>query len=110
VVLSKGREVVEPSYSRVRGVAAKVTDKKENSDNHGRVNWVSKIEQHYPSWVNWVSENSNLDRQADRVGRVSPRSSMDQRTDQASRVYRVSRVSSTEQKIGGSSHVANTEV
>jgi hypothetical protein len=60
VVLSQGREVVEPSYSRVRGVATKVTDKKENSDNHGRVNWVSKIEQYYPSWVNWVSCNTHF--------------------------------------------------
>jgi hypothetical protein len=49
VVLSKGREVVGPSYSRVIGVAAKVTDKRENSSNHGRVNQVRKTEQHYPS-------------------------------------------------------------
>jgi hypothetical protein len=49
VVLSKGREVVGPGYSRVTGVAAKVTDKSENSGNHGRVNRVSKTEQHYSS-------------------------------------------------------------
>jgi hypothetical protein len=52
VVLSKGREVVGPGYSRVTGVAAKVTDKRENSGNHGRVNQVSKTEQHYPSQAN----------------------------------------------------------
>jgi hypothetical protein len=49
VVLSKGHEVVGPGYSRVTGVVAKVTDKRENSGNHGRVNWVSKTEQHYLS-------------------------------------------------------------
>jgi hypothetical protein len=46
VVLSKGREVVGPGYSRVTGVAANVTDKTENSGNHGRVNRVDKMEQH----------------------------------------------------------------
>jgi hypothetical protein len=60
-----------------------------------------------------------MDQQADRVGRVSlvgrvtqvgPISNMDRRTYQASWVDRVSRVSSTEQKIGGSSRVANTRV
>jgi hypothetical protein len=77
VVLSKGREVVGPGYSRVTGVAAKVTDKRENSGNHVRVNRVGKTEQHYPSRV---SQNSNTDRQADRVGqatRVSPNRSME---------------------------------
>jgi hypothetical protein len=34
VVLSKDHEVVGPSYLRVIGVAAKVTDKRENSGNH----------------------------------------------------------------------------
>jgi hypothetical protein len=80
VVLSKGREVVGSGYSRVSGVAAKVTDKKENSGNHGRVKRVSKIEQHYMSRVNRVSQNSNTDWQADWVGRVtriSPSSSKD---------------------------------
>jgi hypothetical protein len=52
VVLSKGREVIIPGYSRVIGVAAKVANKKENSGNHGRVNRFSKTEQHYLSWVN----------------------------------------------------------
>jgi hypothetical protein len=64
VVLSKGREVVGLGYSTVTGVAAKVTDKKENLGIHGRVNRASKTEQHYPSRV---SQNSNTDRQADRV-------------------------------------------
>jgi hypothetical protein len=63
VVLSKGREVVRLGYSRVIGVAAKVTDKREKSGNHDQ--------------VNWVSQNSNTDRQGDRVGRVSPNSSTD---------------------------------
>jgi hypothetical protein len=116
VVPSKGCEVVGQGYSRVIGVAAKVMDKKENLGNHGRVNRVRKIEQHFPSRVNRVSQNSNMDRQVDRVGRVnwvgqvtrvSPSSSMDQRTDQASRV---NRVGSTEQEIGGSSRVANMKV
>jgi hypothetical protein len=87
VVLSKGREVVGLGYSRVTGVAVEVTDKKENSGNHGRVNRVSKTEQHYLSRVNRVSQNSNMDRQADRVGqvtRVSPTNNTGQRTDQAS--------------------------
>jgi hypothetical protein len=52
VVQSKGHEVVRPGYSRVTGVTVKITDKRENSGNHGRVNRVSKTEQHYPSWVN----------------------------------------------------------
>jgi hypothetical protein len=54
VVLSKGHEVVGPGYLRVTGVAAKVTDKSNNLDNHDQ--------------VNQVSQNSNMDRQADRVG------------------------------------------
>jgi hypothetical protein len=66
VVLSRGREVVGPSYLRVTGIAAKVTDKRESSD--------------YPSRVNQVSQNSNTDRQADRIGQatqVSPNSNTD---------------------------------
>jgi hypothetical protein len=62
VVLSKGREVVRPGYSRVTGVAAKVMDKKENLGNHSRVNRVSKTEQHYPSWVIWVSRVGHVTR------------------------------------------------
>jgi transketolase N-terminal domain/subunit len=57
VVLSKGHEVVGPGYLRVTGVAGKVTDKRENLGYHDR--------------VNRVSQNSNTDQQADRVGRVS---------------------------------------
>jgi hypothetical protein len=79
----QGHEVVGPGYSRVTGVAANVTNKRENSGNHGRVNRVSKTEQHYPSWVNQVSQNSNTDRQVDWVGqatRVFPNSSTDQLT------------------------------
>jgi hypothetical protein len=80
VVLFKGREVVEPSYLRVIGVATKVTDVREKLCNHRRVNQVRKTEQHYPSRVNWVSQNSNMDRQADQVvqaTRVSPNSITD---------------------------------
>jgi hypothetical protein len=104
VVLSKGHEVVKPGYSRVIGVAAKVTDKREILGNQDR--------------VHWVSQNSNTDWQADRVGRVSwvgqftrvsPYSNTDRRTDQGSWVNWVSRVDNTEQKKGGSSHVANME-
>jgi hypothetical protein len=80
VVLSKGHEVVGSGYSKVTDVAANIMNKRENSGNQGRVNRISKIKQHYPSRVNRVSQNSNTDRQADRVGqvtRVSPNSSMD---------------------------------
>jgi hypothetical protein len=107
VVLSKGHKVVGPSYSRVTGVAANVTDKRENLVNHCRVNRVSKMEQHDPSWV---SQNSNADYQADRVGRatwVIPNSSADRLTDQVSWV---SQVGNTEHKKGGSIRVANTGV
>jgi hypothetical protein len=88
VVLSKGREVVGTGYSSVTGVAAKVTDKSKNSDNH--------------DWVNQISQNSIMDRHADQVSRVgqvtrvSPNSSTDQWTDQVSQVNRVSRVDNTE--------------
>jgi hypothetical protein len=56
----------------VTGVAAEVTNKSENLGNHDR--------------AKWVSQNINMDRQADWVGRVSwvgqvtqvsPNSSMD---------------------------------
>jgi hypothetical protein len=57
--------VVRLGYLRVTSVATKVTFKKENSGNHSRFNRVSKIEQHYPSRV---SQNSNMDQQADQVG------------------------------------------
>jgi hypothetical protein len=116
VVLSKGCDVVRPGYLRVRDVATKVMDKRENLGNHDRVNRVSKMEQHYPRWVNQVSpnsstdrqtdqvsQNSNMDRQADRVGRVSPNCCMDRWIDQ------VSRVGYTEQKKGDSNCVANME-
>jgi hypothetical protein len=42
VVLSKGYKLVRPGYSRVTGVAALVSDKKENSGNHGRLNRISQ--------------------------------------------------------------------
>jgi hypothetical protein len=42
VILSMGHEVVGSSYSMVTGVAAQVTDKKENSGKHGQVNRVSQ--------------------------------------------------------------------
>jgi hypothetical protein len=80
VVLSKGREVVRPGYSRLTGAAAKVTDRGENSDNPSQVNRVSKTEQRYLSRVN---QDSNTDRQADRV---SQENSTDRQADQVSRV------------------------
>jgi hypothetical protein len=70
--------VVRLGYSRVTGVATKATGKIENSGNHDQ--------------VNRVSQNSNTDWQADRVGRVgqvtrvSPNSSTDRWTDHVSRV------------------------
>jgi hypothetical protein len=51
VVLSKGHEVGGLGYSRFTGAATKVMDTGENLDNSSRVNRVSKMEQHYPSWV-----------------------------------------------------------
>jgi hypothetical protein len=62
VVLSKGRQVVGPGYSRLTGAAAKLTDRGENLGNPSRVNRVSKMEQHYPSWVSRVSQNCSTDR------------------------------------------------
>jgi hypothetical protein len=59
VVLSKGHEVVKLGYSRLTGATAKVTNRRENSSNPSQVNWVSKMEQHYPSQV---SQNSSTDR------------------------------------------------
>jgi hypothetical protein len=84
VVLYKGREMVGPGYSRATGVAAKVMNKRENLGNHGRVNRIIKMEQYYPSRVNRVSQNSNMDHQADQVGqatRVSPNNITDRRID-----------------------------
>jgi hypothetical protein len=87
VVPSKGREVVGLGYSRLTGAAANVTDRGENSGNPGRINQVSKTEQHYPILVSQVSQNSSTDQRAGRVTRVG----------------------NMEQKIGGSSWVANME-
>jgi hypothetical protein len=67
VVLSKGRKVVGPGYSRLTSAALKVMDKGENSGNPGQVNRVGKTEQHYPSRVSRVG----------RVSRVSQNSSTD---------------------------------
>jgi hypothetical protein len=80
-VLPKGREVVGPGYSRLSGAAAEVMHKGENSGNPNRVNWVSKTEQRYPSWVN----------QTDRVSQIGQDSRPDQRTDQVSRVANTER-------------------
>jgi hypothetical protein len=62
VVLSKGCEVLGPEYSRLIGAAAKVTDRGENLGNSSRVNRVSRTEQHYPSRVSQVNQNSSVDR------------------------------------------------
>jgi hypothetical protein len=119
VVLSKGREVVGLGYSRLIGGATKVTDRGEDSGNPSRVTWVSKTEQHCPSWVSRVRQNSNTDRQTDRDSRVGQNSNTDQQTDWVSQnsstdqwadqVSRVNRVGYTEQKMGGSSQVAKME-
>jgi hypothetical protein len=100
VVLSKGREVVGPGYSRLTSDAATVTDRGENLGNPSLVNWVSKTKQHYPSRVSQVSQDNSMDRQADRVsqGRSTDRWAV-----------RVSRVGNTLKKMGGSSLVANTK-
>jgi transketolase N-terminal domain/subunit len=58
VVLSKGHEVVRLGYSRLKGAAAKVTNRGENSGNSSRVNQVGMMKQHYPSQVN---QNSSTD-------------------------------------------------
>jgi predicted RNA-binding protein with PUA domain len=62
VVMSKGCEVVGLGYLRLSGVAAEVMHKGENSGNPNRVNQVSKMEQHYPSWVNRTDRISQIDR------------------------------------------------
>jgi hypothetical protein len=90
ILVSKGHEVVRPSNSRLTGAAGKVTDMGENLGNHSRVNQVSKMEQHYLSWVSRVSQGNNTDRQADWV---SQNSSTDRRADQ---VNQVSGVGNTE--------------
>jgi hypothetical protein len=90
VVLSKGREVVWPGYSRVTDVATKVTNMRENSGNHDWVNRVGKTEQHYPSRVNRVSPNNNMDR---RIDGVSQNSYMDRQVDWVGRVGQVTQVS-----------------
>jgi hypothetical protein len=105
VVLSKGCEVVRPGYWRLTSAAAKVMDRGENLGNPSRVNWVSKTEQHY---LSQVSQDNNTDQQADRVSWVSQNSSMNRWADRVSRVNCVSRAGNMEQKIGGSSQVANT--
>jgi hypothetical protein len=97
VVLSKGREVVGPGYSRLTSDAATVTDRGENLGNPSLVNCVSKTKQHYPSRVNQVSQDNSTDRQADRVSRVSQGRSTDRWA------VRVSRVGNTLKKMGGSS-------
>jgi hypothetical protein len=76
--MSKGHEVVGPGYSRLTGAVTEVTDRGVNSGNPSRVNQVSKMEQHYPSWVSWVSQDNSTDRQADQVSRVIQNSSTDQ--------------------------------
>jgi hypothetical protein len=76
-----------PDYSRLTSAAAKVTDRGQNLSNSSCVNQVSKTEQHYPSGVSRVNQNSSADRRAGQV----------------------SRVGNTEQKIAGSCRVANTE-
>jgi transketolase N-terminal domain/subunit len=81
VVLSKGHQVAGLGYSRLIGSATKVIDRGEISSNPNWVNWVSKMEQHYPSRV---SQGNSTDRQADRVSRVSQNSSKDQRADRVS--------------------------
>jgi transketolase N-terminal domain/subunit len=78
VVLSKGHQVAGLGYSRLISSAAKVIDRGEISSNP---NWVSKMEQHYPSRV---SQGNNTDRQADWVSQVSQNSSKDQRADRVS--------------------------
>jgi hypothetical protein len=109
VVLPKGGEVVGPGYSRLIGVATKVTDRGEILCNPSGVNRVSKTEQHYPSRVSQVSQDNSTDRQADWVSQVSQNSSIDRWADQVSRVNQAREVANTEQKIGGSSQVANME-
>jgi hypothetical protein len=102
-VLSKVHEVVEPGRLRLTGAAAKVRDRGENSGNPSRVNQASKTEQHYPSRVSRVNQDSEMDWQADPV-------SQDKSTDQqADQVSRVSQNSSTDQRADRVSRVGNTE-
>jgi hypothetical protein len=60
VVLSKGRKVVGPGYSRLIGAATKVMDMGENSGNSSRVNRVSQ--DNSMDWqADQVSQNSSTD-------------------------------------------------
>jgi hypothetical protein len=80
-VLSKGRKVVRPGYSRLSGAAAKVMHKGENSGNPNWVNQVSKTEQRYPSRVN----------QTNQVSQIGQDNRSDQRTDRVSQVANAER-------------------
>jgi hypothetical protein len=65
VVLSKGHEVVGPSYSRLTSATTKVTDRGENSDNPSRVSRVNQ--DNNTDWVSRVSQDNSTDRQPDLV-------------------------------------------
>jgi hypothetical protein len=72
MVLSKGREVVRPGYSRLSGDAARVADRGEESGNPNRVDWVRQ-EYDTDCWTDQVTRDSRgnqdgyLGRWVDRV-------------------------------------------
>jgi hypothetical protein len=61
MVLSKGREVVESSNSRLLGDAARVTDIGGES---GNPNLVDRVHREYDTdrWTNWVTQDSQGNR------------------------------------------------
>jgi hypothetical protein len=69
VVLSKGREVVGPSYSRLLGDAARVTDRREESGNPSRVD---QVHQEYDTdrWIDRVTQDSQGQQTWLNVGRL----------------------------------------
>jgi hypothetical protein len=71
--MSKGREVVGPGYSRLAGAAAKVTDRGDNLGNSSQVSQDNNMDRQ----ADRVSQDNNTDRQADHVSRVSQNSSTD---------------------------------
>jgi hypothetical protein len=90
VVLSQGREVVGPGYSKLSSDATTETDKGRHSDNLNRVTRVGNRDGRpgNPNQVAWV--NNREQQWLDYSGRVG-------------------RVSNTEQESGSASRDANTE-
>jgi hypothetical protein len=88
VVLSQGREVVGPGYSKLSSAATMETNKGRRSDN---LNRVTRVGDGWPGIPNWVIRvNSREQQRQDYLGHVGW-------------------VSNTEQEQGSTSRVASTE-